>query len=66
MLENLLHKIPLPLGTSVGEVVESVAAGKLLTHLMQNDDNDVIDDVVDKVLAYTMVVIAVARKRAKH
>ena len=62
MLDKLLHKIPLPLGTSVGEVVESVAAGKLLTHLMQNDDNN----VVDKVLAYTMVVIAVARKRAKH
>lgn len=66
MLENLLQKIPLPLGTNVGEVIESVAAGKLLTHLMENDNNNVIDDVVDKVLAYTMVVVAVARKRAKQ
>jgi hypothetical protein len=66
MLHDFVHTIPLPFGTNIGEVVESIAAGKLLTHIMKDECNNCVDDAVDKMLAYTMVFIAVSRKHKKR
>ncbi len=66
MLDTLVHKLPLPLGTNVGEVIESVSAGKILRHIMDDDCNNMVDDVIDNVLAYAMVAVAVVRKHKKR
>ena len=65
MFDSLTHMIPLPFGTNVGEVIESIAAGANLRLIMDDKGNTMADDVVDNVLAYTMVVIALTRKRLK-
>jgi hypothetical protein len=64
---TILDNIPLPFGTSVGEVTNIFAAEVALSSLMADKKNNdgVGDKIIDHVIAVVMVIIAKARQSSK-
>jgi hypothetical protein len=64
---GILDSIPLPFGTSIGEVTQLLAAEVSLSTLMAdpNDKDTMSDKVVDHILAIVMILVAKKRQASK-
>ena len=67
MFDTLVHAIPLPFNSSVGEIVRMVTAEMSLATLMSSkDDTDgVIDKFIDHTIAVVMIIVTKHRQNSK-
>ena len=67
MFDTIAHAIPLPLNTSVGEIVRMVIAEMSLAKLMSNKDvtDSDIDKFIDHTIAVVMIIVTKHRQNSK-